>query len=192
MSAFPAARRAIVFLFGRRATPLALLALLAACDDGTVITRVRQWPAFARSQIVAMGSDGGIPTEIHGRPFPAADPAEIAGLLRLPAGWPQEFGFRAIRPGPRGTHARRRLVLVFNPAEPPQGPLNCRRAYEAPTHAPREAGFEVTATFCDGEKMLATGHMEARRTREDDPQEFARVMRLLLQVTMQEERPADR
>jgi hypothetical protein len=167
---------------GRLAAAGAAL-LAAGCDDGTVITRVDRMPAFSRSQIIAMAA-GGVPTEIHGRPFDGVTPEEIAGRLKMPPGFAAGVTFRAVAPGPRGIDPHRRLVLVFNPAEGPNGLRDCRRIEEAPTNPPREVGFSVTATFCTEDRLLATGHMEARKTRADDPGEFTRVMRLLFMQVM--------
>ncbi|TVQ53337.1 MAG: hypothetical protein EA355_13620 [Rhodobacteraceae bacterium] len=172
-------------------TPRGFLALLAAaaavmaagCDDGTVVTRVDRRPAFSESWIVATAA-GGVPTEIHGRPFPGVSPDEIANRLRMPQRFAADIRFRARAPGPRGLDPERRLVLVFNATEGPNGIRDCRRTEEAPTRPPADEGFTVTATFCTEDRMLATGHLAARRTRADDPEAFTRVMRLLLtQIT---------
>ncbi len=161
----------------RIAPTLAALTLaLAGCDDGTVITRVDRYPAFDSSQIIHMDA-GGIPAEIHGLPFPGVDPDEVAARLRLPAGFAQGFRFRAVAPG---SGAEGRLVLVFNGTEAPNGVRDCKRGAEAPTEPPRDVGFALMATFCRGAAMLAGGHLEARTTRADDPQEFSRVMQTLL------------
>lgn len=160
---------------------LSALMLAGGCDDGTVITRVDRRPGFSLSQVVAMAA-GGVPTEVHGAPFPGAAPDDVAARLAMPASFAAGTTFRAATPGAADT--RRRLVLVFNPSAPPNGLRDCRRVEPAPTREPGATGFAVTATFCEGERMLATGHLEARRTQADDWAGFTRVMRLLLRDVM--------
>lgn len=167
--------------FPRNAPPragivLALALALAACDDGTVITRIDRTPAFDNSQIVHMDADG-IPAEVHGAPFPGVGAADVAARLRLPAGVAQGFRFRAVAPG---SGAEGRVVLVFNGVDVPNGIRDCQRDTAAPVRAPQAVGFDVMVSFCRGRAMLATGHLRARTTRADDPEEFARVLRALL------------
>jgi hypothetical protein len=154
----------------------AALALLAGCDDGTIVTLVDAGQArLARSFLVTAGPQG-FPVEIHGAPFAGVAPAEVAARLRAPASFPAGIRFRAVEPGAEG----RRLVLVFNRDGPPDRHADCRMTAPASGRAPRDVGFSVSATLCSGAGYVVTGHMEARKTRADDPDEFARVMRLLL------------
>jgi hypothetical protein len=155
--------------------------LLAACDDGTVITRVQVW-GDARSYFTTAGA-AGVATEVHGTPFARVSAEEVVSRLRLPPGMPQEIRFRLV---PQGEQAEGvRLLLVFNRTDVPDSMRDCRRSARgqplpvAPNPA-QEVGFTVTASLCDAEARVATAHMEATKTRADDPEEFARVMRLLL------------
>jgi hypothetical protein len=159
----------------------ALLALLAAgCDDGTVITLVdREQARLAKSFLVTAGPDG-FPVETHGAPFAGVSAAEVAARLRAPPSFPAGIRFRPVAPG---TEARR-LVLVFNRQGQPDRHADCRLSAPAPTVAPREVGFSVSATLCSGAGVVVTGHMEARKTRADDPAAFSRVMTLLLMTIM--------
>jgi hypothetical protein len=162
---------------GLRAGLLALLGL-AGCEDVYTITRVDRIGSFARSHVVSMAA-GGLPTEIHGAPFTGLTPAEIAARLRGPQAYPDALRFRAIEPGALPAGSNRRLVLVFNRAGNPDGMADCRATAPIATATPRDRGFTVTATFCSGDRMNATAHMDAESVRADDPDAFTRVMRLL-------------
>lgn len=164
-------------LLARLAALTGLAGLLAACDDGTVITRVMGTMTNPRSHIVPMAA-GGLPTEIHNAPFAGVAPAEIVSRLRMPGDWPADIRFRLADTPGRGA----RLVLVFNPAEHPDGYAACRLTRSPPAAAPRDTGFAVTASFCTGDRVIVTAHMEARKTRADDPAEFGRVMTVLFQA----------
>jgi hypothetical protein len=170
-------------LLARLAALTGLTGLLAACDDGTVITRVMGTMTNPRSHIVPMAS-GGLPTEIHNAPFDGVTPAEVASRLRMPGDWPADIRFRPADAPGQGA----RLVLVFNPADHPDGYAACRLS-QSPRAAPaREVGFAVTASFCTGDRVIVTGHMEARKTRADDPAEFGRVMTVLFQAMFSDDR----
>jgi hypothetical protein len=152
-------------------------ALLAAgCDEPTVITRVDDL-GLSRSWIVSVGS-GGLPVEVHGAPFAGVRREEVAARLQFPSGNLHDVRFRLVQPGETGN----RLVLVFNRTGAPDGYGDCLRTTEAATRESAGPGFDVTATFCTGERALATGFMEAPKARADDPDAFLRAMRLLLKT----------
>ncbi len=159
-----------------------LMALLGAgCDDGTVITHVDSAQArLARSMLVTAGPQG-FPVEIHGAPFAGVTPAEVAARLKAPPRFPAGIRFRAVEPGAEG----RRLVLVFNRARHPDAWADCRLTAPPPALAPRSEGFSVSATLCSGQGVVVAGHLEARRSRADDPEGFARAMTLLLMSIME-------
>lgn len=159
----------------------AILALLAAgCDDGTVITLVdREQARLAKSFLVTAGPEG-FPVETHGTPFAGVTTVEVAARLRAPPSFPAGIRFRPVAPGAEA----RRLVLVFNREGAPNRHADCRLTAPARTVPPREVGFSVSATLCSGAGVVVTGHMEARKTRADDPDEFSRVMTLLLMTIM--------
>jgi hypothetical protein len=150
---------------------------LAACEDVYTITRVEKLTGFARSHVAGLAA-GGVPTEIHGTPFAGLTPDEIAGALTGPQNYPAGMRFRAVAPGSLPPGRAARLVLAFNRAGHPNGLADCRGG-AIPTVAPREVGFSVTASFCSGERLQATGHMEVQSVRAGDREAFARVMRLL-------------
>ncbi|MEM9735758.1 MAG: hypothetical protein AAF908_04030 [Pseudomonadota bacterium] len=164
---------------------LALLALLSACDDGTIITHTDRLVAISMRDLVVMTSGGGIPTEIHGTPFAGATPADLAGALRPPARASQATRWRAVEPGGRDHGTR--MVLHFNPASPPNSARDCRLTAPAETGPPQETGFRVTLTFCKGEIWQATGYLQARKTEAGDWEEYTRVMRVLLAAIFIEE-----
>lgn len=149
---------------------------VAACDDGTVITRVMVF-GDARSFFILSGPQG-MASEVHGAPFPGVTPAQVAERLRAPADLPTGIRFRAVAPG----EAREgpRLVLVFNPLDPIDGVRDCQRTGPARVDKPRDVGFTVTATLCNKGALVATAHMNATKTKADDPAEFTRVMQLLM------------
>ena len=151
----------------------ALAALLSGCEDRTVVTRIDKRFDDSRSYIVPMAA-GGLPVEAIGAPFDGVTVEEIASRLRMPGSWPADIRFRPSQ-GERG-----RLVLAFNPSGPPNGRALCSGARPEPL-PPRAEGFVVTASFCNGDTLIATGHMEALNTRADDPEAFRRVMTSLLQ-----------
>ena len=153
----------------------ALASLLAACDDGTKITRVDRRGGFVRSWLV-FAAEGGLPVEMHGRPFPGVTDREVAARLRFPPGTLRGFRFRAMAPEET---AARRLVLVFNRADAPNALRDCARLGPVPTSEPAEVGFTAQATFCTESHMMATGFLEARKTPADDPKAFTLAMQRL-------------
>lgn len=151
---------------------LAALAALAGCDDGAVITRVTNFVGGGRDYVVPLAA-GGLPAEIHGAPFAGVSAEEVAARLRLPPSFPAGIRFRAVAPD---AGAVGRMVLAFNPEGPPNGTALCKIAAPLRHAPPREIGFAVTATLCNGERVLTTAHLEASKTRADDPEAFAHAM----------------
>lgn len=165
-------------LFYRLSRAIGALAGLtvSACDDGTVITRT-DVRGDAAAYFVLSGPEG-LPTEVHGAPFPGVTPDWVVAHLKAPPALPTGIRFRAV---PVGAHKEApRLLLVFNRSDAPDASRDCRRAAAVAVQPPRPEGFSVMATVCHGTAMVATSHMEARRTRADDPEGFSHAMRLLL------------
>jgi hypothetical protein len=161
--------------FSIAAVMAGLATLLGGCEDRTIVTRIDKRIDDIRSYIAPMAA-GGIPVEIYGAPFDGVTPQEIVNRLRLPGSWPPDYRFRvADVPFRRG-----RLVLSFNQSGSPNGRALCAGAPPPPL-PPKTEGFTVTASFCNGDRLLTTGHMEALNTRADDPEAFRRVMTSLLQ-----------
>jgi hypothetical protein len=167
--------------FGLRARVASLFGMLgglAACDDAWTITRVDNQIRDTHSYVAPLAA-GGLATEIHGLPFEGLTPGEIVAALKLPATWPTDIRFRVTdTPGEGG-----RLVLHFNPQGAPNGYVLCAPRRPPAAGPPRGEGFSVTATLCNGERLLTTGHMEAPKIRPDDRQGFARAMTALLRET---------
>ncbi|SEA73243.1 hypothetical protein SAMN05444370_11095 [Rubrimonas cliftonensis] len=159
-------------MLGRLAAVLSVA--LAGCDDVERITRVDALVSNLRSRIVPMAA-GGLPTEVHGAPFAGLSAGEVVARLRLPNGWPADIGFRAATPADAS-----RLVLVFNPTTAPDGYALCRGVVP-PTGAGGEKGFSALATFCESERPLVTGFLEAPNVRADAPEAFAAAMTRLFQ-----------
>jgi len=161
---------------------LLLPLFLAACDDAYVITRVDNTVQMNSSRLVAMHGADGIMTEIHGAPFPDLNANQVATALTVPAGEAIEINrFNAVAAGEWDLHNSDRLVLIFNGSDHPNAPLDCKRKEEAKTLTPVHTGFKVFAVFCSGEKWMAHGHLEALKVSSDNPDEFSRLMRLLMQ-----------
>lgn len=154
--------------------PLLAAAALAGCDDGTVVTRVDRPVSDVRSYVTTLALSG-MPVESHGAPFAGVSPAELAARLRLPPAYPAGTSFRAVAPG----ETRERLVLDFNPATPGRAAAACRGDLGAARENRAETGFSVSATLCNGERVVVSGHLDARRTRADDPEGFRRAMTAL-------------
>lgn len=153
------------------ATLTAALAGLAGCDDGAVLSRMDNIVGRVSAFVIPMAA-GGLPVEVHGAPFEGVTAAMVVGRLRLPPAYPSGLGLRAVSPGEAGG----RLVLAFNPAVPGRAAAACagRPGVTAPNAA--AVGFSVTATLCDGARVLSSGHLDARKTRADDPAGFTRAM----------------
>lgn len=154
------------------------LLLLAACDEPTVITHVGRDSSIDGSDLVAMQSGGGIPTEIFGTPFEGAEPEQLTEALRPPAGGAQGVRWRAVETG----HDRHgtRMVLHFNPLGPPNPSADCKQTSPVPTGPPRAEGFEVTMSFCKGGSAEARGHMRALKVAPGDFEAYQNAMRQLL------------
>ncbi|MEL6477696.1 MAG: hypothetical protein AAFR17_10250 [Pseudomonadota bacterium] len=154
------------------------LALLAACDDGTVISHVDKDHNIEAGDLVAMQQGGGIPTEVHGTPFQRASAEDLTRFLRPPAGGAQGIRWRAVKVGAR-PHGYR-MVLHFNPSGPPNAADDCKRFRPAITERPQEVGFTVNLSICNGERAEAHGFLQARKTQAGDYQDYTRVMRVLM------------
>lgn len=169
-----------------RAMAGALLALLAGCDEPTVITHVFRLPNIHESDLVAMQGPQGIPVEMHGAPWEGAEPAALAAAMKGPAGAAQiRFTARAVTgPGAHGS----RMVLHFNPSGPPNGARDCSLAAPAATGTPPETGFTVNMTICKGPEVEAQGFLRALETRAGDFEGYSTVMRQLLNAVFREEK----
>ncbi|MEM7176347.1 MAG: hypothetical protein AAF503_01470 [Pseudomonadota bacterium] len=157
---------------------LSFLALLAACDDGTVITHVGKYTAISMSDLVVMQQNGGIPTEVHGTPFTGATAEKLAAAIRPPARASQATRFRAVDIG--SLDHGYRVVLHFNPVGPPNSQHDCRMKEKARTNPPAPVGFSVNITFCKNDKPEAFGFLQSRKTRDGDFKDYTRVMKVLL------------
>lgn len=169
-----------------RVLAAAMMAVLAGCDEPTIITHVFRLPNIRESDLVAMQGPQGIAVEMHGVPWEGADPAALAGAMKGPAGAAQvRFAGRAVTgPNAHGT----RMVLHFNPAGAPNGPADCARTAEAATAAAPAQGFAVNMTFCRGPEVEAQGFLRALETQPGDYEAFSTVMRQLLVVVFREEK----
>ncbi|MEM7669956.1 MAG: hypothetical protein AAF317_12570, partial [Pseudomonadota bacterium] len=157
---------------------LGLIAFLAACDDGTVITHVDKDTSIELSDLVAMQSHGGIATEVHGTPFEGTASDELVNALRPPASAAQATRWRMVDIG--SVDHGPRMVLHFNPSGPPNSFADCRRTGPAETEPPRGVGFSVNMTFCRGTRAEAHGFLQSRKTANADFEDYRRVMKLLM------------
>ena len=160
--------------------PVPALALLAACDDPTVITHVGKLSHMRLNDLWTMQDARGLPVEIHGAPFAHVSDAELAGAIRPPAGSAQEVRFHAAPPGSwRGGHPWR-LVLHFNSQGAPNARADCRRVAEARTDPPAVGRFTVNASFCNGPHWQAHGFLQALEVEDGDLAAFADMMQQLM------------
>ncbi|WP_018632192.1 hypothetical protein [Neomegalonema perideroedes] len=169
------------FLARMGAVAAGAFGLLGGCDAYTV-TRVESLPLMSKGTLYTIAARGGIPTEIHGAPFPGATPDEVAAHLRLPAGLPAGIRFRPVAPGGfEDEHEKARLVLIFNGASPPGSGPACRLREIAPANPPQAGGFTLYAVFCDGRSWFGQGFLEARKTEPGDWTRFGRLTANLFQ-----------
>ena len=167
---------------------LLLAALLAGCDEPTVITHVGKLGHMRLNDLWTMQDARGLPVEIHGAPFAGISDRGVAEAIRPPGGSAQEVRFYAAPPGGwRGGHPWR-LVLHFNPQGAPNAPADCRLAAEARTNPPPAGRFAVNATFCNGEQWQAHGFLQALEVEEGDMEAFADMMRQLMLAIFHEEK----
>lgn len=158
--------------------------IVAACDDGTVITRVARFPGYDLSLITARGT---VPTVVHGTPLRGMTEGEVVASLRMPGGYPQGVRFVPVAADDADAFEGHRLVLVFNRSDAPDPHRDCRARRPLPTAAPGAEGFTLTMTLCGRDRPFATAHMEARRTRAGDAAGFGQVMVRLTQQLLARE-----
>jgi hypothetical protein len=172
-----------------KSLPLLIVsALLAGCDDPTVITHVGKLGHMRLSDLWAMQDARGLPVEMHGAPFAHVTDQEVAAAIRPPGGAAQEVRFHAVPPGSwKGEHAWR-LVLHFNPQGPPNAPADCRLPEEARTRPPPGGSFTVNATFCNGADWQAHGYLQALSIEDGDLDAFGDMMGQLMLAIFHEEK----
>lgn len=170
---------------------IGLAALLAACDEATVISHVDRLSHMTRSDLFRMQDGRGIPVEFHGLPFPGVAPEALSAALRGPTGT-EAVRFYPAAPGGDAPRAGWRLVLHFNPAGPPNAVEDCRRRAPAETRPPQEKGFTVNASFCEGDAWQAHGYLQALEARGDDLGGFTDAMRQLFLAIFPENTDPDR
>lgn len=168
---------------------LALAVLLvAACDDGTIISHVDRDPHVTVGDLWAMQEAGAVPTEVHGTPFANVTDADLAEALRPPNGSAQEVRFRAMPVGHwTGSGHGQRVVLHFNPTGAPNAQSDCQRVERARTDPPLAMGFSVNMSLCNGDRAIAHGFLQARKSAALDWEEYTRVMKALMSNIFREE-----
>ncbi len=171
-----------------RAHAVLALALLAGCDDPTVITHVGKLSHMRLNNLWTMQDARGLPVEIHGMPFAHVTDAEIAGAIRPPAGSAQEVRFHAVPPGGWQGGNPWRLVLHFNAQGAPNSQTDCRRVAEARTNPPPAGRFTVNASFCDGPDWQAHGFLQALEVEDGDLAAFTDLMQQLMLAIFHEEK----
>ena len=168
------------------ALPLAVAAF--ACDEAeTVISGADRRPGFGLDQLWTIQDPGGIPVEVHGRPFSHVSDRELVEALRSPAGASQ-VTFYPRPPGGWLAGNKWRLVLHFNQIGAPNAVADCQRAEEARTALPPKRGFEVTASFCEGPDWQAHGHLNALAIEDGDLEAFGDVMAQLMLAIFSEQK----
>lgn len=171
------------------ALALALTLGLGTCDEPeTVISHVDRRGGFSRNDLLRMQDQRGIPVEIHGSPFRSVSDRELVEAVRPPGGAAQTIAFYARPPGGWMQGHPSYLVLHFSPQGGPNSVADCQRTAEARTNPPREGGFTVTATFCEGDVWQARGHLEALNVEDGDVEAFSDMMAQLMQAIFREEK----
>lgn len=162
---------------------LCLAGALAGCEEPAV-SNVARREMISAKQLVAMQEAGGgaILVEIHGAPWPEADPAEVAGTLRMPEGPGRGVRFRPVPPGQGLIGDGNRLVMLFNPKGKPDSGRDCRATGEIATGRPGTDGFTVQATFCRGTEWVIRASFNARDVAQDDWLAYYLRMQELLDV----------
>ncbi len=167
-----------------RALPalVCLLGALAGCED-TGISNVGRREIVTAKQLTQMqGTTGAILVEIHGLPWRGADPAEVAGTLRMPEGPGRQVHFRPVPPGQGLIGEGVRLVLHFNPRGQPDSVRDCRASAEIETRDPGGDGFTVDATFCRGTDWVTRARFDAGDVDRDDWLAYYLRMMVLMDV----------
>lgn len=173
---------------------LIVAALLAGCDEPTVITHVDRLSHMTLSDLKVIQGPQGIPVEMHGVPFDGAEPARLASALRPPSGGSQEIRFHPAAPGAWQQNGQKwRLVLHFNPeGNVPNAFHDCKLTDTARTASPPDHGFTVNAVFCNATEWQAHGYMKVLKLDPADEAAFTRVMRQLFVAIFQENTDPDR
>ncbi len=147
---------------------LCLIGGLAGCEDPAVSNVARREMISAEKLVQEQGRSAAILLEIHGRPWPGADPAEIAGTLRMPEGPGRGVRFATVPPGQGLIGDGTRMILHFNPKGEPDSARDCRATGEIETAPPQNDGYTVHATFCRGTDWVVQASFDASEVSRDD------------------------
>lgn len=147
---------------------LCLAGALAGCEEPAVSNVARREMITAKHLAAMQEAGGAVFVEIHGAPWPGADPAEVAGTLRMPEGPGRGVRFRPVPPGQGLVGDGERLVMLFNPKGKPDSGRDCRAESELETASPPTDGFTVQATFCRGTEWVIRASFRARDVAQDD------------------------
>lgn len=164
---------------GRIPALVCLVALLAGCEESGV-SNVQRREMITAKELVREEQAGGLFVEIHGAPWPGADPAEIAGTLRMPEGPGRGVRFSPVPPGQGAIGTGNRMVLHFNPRGKPNSSRDCRATGEIETAPPRSDGFKVQATFCRDRDWVIQASFDASDVTENDWLAYYLRMQVLL------------
>jgi len=140
--------------------PLALVALMAGCDDSDVSHIERRSFLTAPELVDQLGADA-LLVEVHGLPWKGADPVEVVATLRMPEGKARALRFQGVPPGQGYLGTGKRLVLRFNPPGIPNVDADCRATALLPVQPPTEGSFTVNATYCKGSDWLIRAYLKA-------------------------------
>ena len=153
-----------------RALPamLCLVGALAGCEDTGISNVGRREIITAKKLMEMQGATSAILVEIHGLPWRGADPAEVAGTLRMPQGPGRGVRFRQVPPGQGLIGDGTRLVLHFNPRVKADSARDCRASGEIETADPDGDGFTLHATFCRGTDWVTRASFDASDVDQND------------------------
>lgn len=166
---------------------LLALALLAGCDEPTVISHVDRLGSVTADDLWTMQDGRGVPVEIHGRPFDRITDREIAEVLRPPGGSSQGVKFYTTPVGSwKGGHPWR-IVLHFNPQGAPNSFHDCKLIREARTNARQENQFSVNVSFCKNDTWEAHGFLKVLSISDGDTEALGNALQSLMLAIFREE-----
>ena len=132
--------------------------LLAACGNGTVLTRTDYDIFYDPTLPQYVAQSGYFPTEIYGAPFGQKGHDEILNRLALPARYTQ-VPFKDVRGKNGGDRAR--LVMVFNPARVPSARAPCQDPGAIKLASGGGERMRVRLTFCYEGDMVSETSLSA-------------------------------
>lgn len=147
---------------------LCLVGMLAGCEKSDISDLGRREMTSVQTLLKLQQSHGAVLVEIYGAPWEGADPAEIAGTLRMPKGPGRNIRFQPVTPGQGLVGDGARLVMLFNPTGKPDDARACGEGKGIAIGPPDGNGFVVHAIFCHGKDWIVKATLDASDVAKDD------------------------